>query len=294
MLEDSGIHILLKKADKQINVDFTCIDMNKDVLTEDSATENLQHAACSADMAYIIYTSGSTGKPKGVMVNHQSIVNTLCWRKQAYGYSAADTTLQVPSFSFDSSVEDIFTSLLSGATLVLIKDLKVNVNELISVLRTHKVTNLLAVPSFYQNVLNTIEHPLNDLRFVTIAGEGFNEHLVQQHFEKLPHVRLFNEYGPTENSVCSTWSELRKGDQKVLIGRPISNHKVYILDDEQQVMPLGASGELCVSGEGLARGYLNNPGLTAEMFVSNPFIPGKECTAPEISQDFCRTGTSNI
>nr|WP_309245933.1 non-ribosomal peptide synthase/polyketide synthase [Bacillus glycinifermentans] len=275
MLEDSGIHILLKKADKQINVDFTCIDMNKDVLTDDSGTENLQHAAGSADMAYIIYTSGSTGKPKGVMVNHQSIVNTLCWRKQAYGYSPADTTLQVPSFSFDSSVEDIFTSLLSGATLVLIKDLKVNVNELISVLRTHKVTNFLAVPSFYQNVLNTIEHPLNDLRFVTIAGEGFNEHLVQKHFEKLPHVRLFNEYGPTENSVCSTWSELRKGDRKVLIGRPISNHKVYILDAEQRVMPLGASGELCVSGEGLARGYLNNPDLTAEMFVSNPFIPGE-------------------
>ncbi|MEC1536488.1 non-ribosomal peptide synthase/polyketide synthase [Bacillus sonorensis] len=275
MLEDSGIDILLKKTGRQINVDLTCIDMGKQGLTEGRCTDNLPHFGNSSDMAYVIYTSGSTGKPKGVMVNHQSIVNTLCWRKQSYRYTPADATLQVPSFAFDSSVEDIFTTLLSGAKLVLIKDLKVNASDIISTIRAHQVTNLLAVPSFYQTLLNTIDHPLENLRFVTIAGESCNDHLLQQHFEKLPDVQLFNEYGPTENSVCSTWRELRPGDQKVLIGRPISNHKVYILDGEQRLVPIGTPGELCLSGEGLARGYINNPRLTADKFVSNPFVPGE-------------------
>ncbi|WP_411810134.1 bacitracin non-ribosomal peptide synthetase BacC [Bacillus paralicheniformis] len=275
MIEDSGISILLKKADKQIDVDLTCIDMNEKGLTKDKATENLEHTSGSSDMAYVIYTSGSTGKPKGVMVNHQSIVNTLYWRKQSYGYSTADTTLQVPSFSFDSSVEDIFTTLISGAKLVLIRDLRMNPREIIGALRTHKATNLLAVPSFYLSLLDTIEQPLEDLRFITVAGEGFNESLIRQHFEKLPNVKLFNEYGPTENSVCSTRGELQKDDEKVVIGRPISNHKAYILNHNQQLLPLGTPGELCLSGEGLARGYLNRPDLTLGKFVPNPFVPGE-------------------
>ncbi|WP_026579340.1 bacitracin non-ribosomal peptide synthetase BacC [Bacillus sp. SB47] len=275
MIEDSGISILLKKADKQIDVDLTCIDMNEKGLTKDKATENLEHTSGSSDMAYVIYTSGSTGKPKGVMVNHQSIVNTLYWRKQSYGYSTADATLQVPSFSFDSSVEDIFTTLISGAKLVLIRDLRMNPREIIGALRTHKATNLLAVPSFYLSLLDTIEQPLEDLRFITVAGEGFNESLIRQHFEKLPNVKLFNEYGPTENSVCSTRGELQKDDEKVVIGRPISNHKAYILNHNQQLLPLGTPGELCLSGEGLARGYLNRPDLTLGKFVPNPFVPGE-------------------
>ncbi|WP_145625238.1 bacitracin non-ribosomal peptide synthetase BacC, partial [Bacillus paralicheniformis] len=275
MIEDSGISILLKKADKQIDVDLTCIDMNEKGLTKDKATENLEHTSGSSDMAYVIYTSGSTGKPKGVMVNHQSIVNTLYWRKQSYGYSTADATLQVPSFSFDSSVEDIFTALISGAKLVLIRDLRMNPREIIGALRTHKATNLLAVPSFYLSLLDTIEQPLEELRFITVAGEGFNESLIRQHFEKLPNVKLFNEYGPTENSVCSTRGELQKDDEKVVIGRPISNHKAYILNHNQQLLPLGTPGELCLSGEGLARGYLNRPDLTLGKFVPNPFVPGE-------------------
>ncbi|MCY8372394.1 non-ribosomal peptide synthase/polyketide synthase, partial [Bacillus haynesii] len=275
MIEDSGISILLKKADKQIDVDFTCIDMNEKGLAKDMATENLGDTSGSSNMAYVIYTSGSTGKPKGVMVNHQSIVNTLYWRKQSYGYSTADATLQVPSFSFDSSVEDIFTTLISGAKLVLIRDLRMSPREIIGTMRMHKATNLLAVPSFYLSLLDTIEQPLEDLRFVTVAGEGFNESLIRLHFEKLPNVKLFNEYGPTENSVCSTRGELRKDDEKVVIGRPISNHKAYILNHNQQLLPLGTPGELCLSGEGLVRGYLNRPDLTLEKFVPNPFVPGE-------------------
>ncbi|MGX5439997.1 non-ribosomal peptide synthase/polyketide synthase [Bacillus thuringiensis] len=274
MLEDSGIEILLKQENKQVDYDLTCIDINVQKI-KDRFTENLPSLNKSSDMAYIIYTSGSTGKPKGVMVNHKSILNTLCWRKEAYQYSESDITLQMPSFSFDSSVEDIFTTFLSGAKLILIEDIRMNFSKFINIIQDNKVTNLLAVPSYYNNLLNTIDKPLVDLRFVTIAGEGFNGNLIKKHFEKMPHVRLFNEYGPTENSVCSTICELKQEDQKVLIGKPISNNRVYILDKENNLVSLGVAGELCVSGEGLARGYLNRPELTAEKFVPNPFIPGE-------------------
>ncbi|HDX9649186.1 TPA: amino acid adenylation domain-containing protein, partial [Bacillus cereus] len=274
MLEDSGIEILLKQENKHVDYDLTCIDINVQKI-KDRFTENLPSLNKSSDMAYIIYTSGSTGKPKGVMVNHKSILNTLCWRIESYQYSESDITLQMPSFSFDSSVEDIFTTLLSGGKLILIEDIRMNFSKFINIIQNNKVTNLLAVPSYYNNLLNTIDKPLVDLRFVTIAGEGFNENLITKHFQKMPHVKLFNEYGPTENSVCSTICELKQEDQKVLIGKPISNNRVYILDMENNLLPLGVAGELCVSGEGLARGYLNRPELTAEKFVPNPFIPGE-------------------
>ncbi|MBA4538759.1 amino acid adenylation domain-containing protein, partial [Bacillus aquiflavi] len=274
MIEDSGIKVLLKKEHKKVNGDLICIDMNVEE-TEEKFTGKLPNVNNSSDMAYIIYTSGSTGKPKGVVVNHQSILNTLCWRKKSYQYSESDITLQVPTFSFDSSVEDIFTTLISGARLVLIEDLRLNFNKFIDTIQNNKVTNLLVVPSFYNSLLNTIDNPLENLRFVTIAGEGFNENLIKKHFEKMPQVRLFNEYGPSENSVCSTLYELKQGDQKALIGKPITNNKVYIINREDDLAPLGVAGELCVSGEGLARGYLNRPELTAEKFVPNPFVPGE-------------------
>ncbi|MFP3739877.1 AMP-binding protein, partial [Burkholderia sp. SIMBA_019] len=114
----------------------------------------------------------------------------------------------MPSFSFDSSVEDIFTTLVSGAQLVLMKDLRLNLNKLITILGDYKVTNLLAVPSYYNNLLDMISERLNHMRFVAIAGEGFSDALIKKHFRKLQDVQLFNEYGPTENSVCSTVCEL--------------------------------------------------------------------------------------
>ncbi|MED4404214.1 non-ribosomal peptide synthetase, partial [Metabacillus fastidiosus] len=274
MLVDSGIEILVKKENKKVDQDLICIDVNLEKV-KGRVKENLPDLNKSSDMAYIIYTSGSTGNPKGVMVNHNSIVNTLCWRIRYYQYNEGDITLQMPTFSFDSSVEDIFTTLLSGAKLVLIEDIRVNFNKFINTVKHNKVTNLLAVPSYYNKLLDMIDEPIENMRFVTIAGEGFNENLIKKHFEKMPHVRLFNEYGPSENSVCSTVHELKQGDQKALIGKPITNNKVYILDRNNNLAPLGVAGELCVSGAGLARGYLNRPELTAEKFVLNPFVPGE-------------------
>ncbi|MBX4267613.1 amino acid adenylation domain-containing protein, partial [Clostridium estertheticum] len=279
MLEDSKATVLLvdKKycviENKQL---IKMIDLsNKEIFV--GSELNLENINFKNNMAYIIYTSGTTGKPKGVIVNHESILNTLCWRKKIYNYSINDTTLQIPSFSFDSSVEDVFTPLISGAKLLLIREeLRLNFNEFKNTIKNNKVTNFLAVPSYYNNLLDAIDDELENLRFITVAGEGFNENLIKKHFEKLPQVRLFNEYGPTENSVCSTLCELKSGDKKVLVGKPISNNEAYILSNGNKLLPIGVAGELCIAGEGLARGYLNRPELTKEKFVANPFEPGEK------------------
>ncbi|MCK5055061.1 MAG: amino acid adenylation domain-containing protein, partial [Candidatus Aminicenantes bacterium] len=221
--------------------------------------------------AYIIYTSGSTGRPKGVAVAHRSIVNTLQWRRNYYRFDFNDVVLQLPSFSFDSSVEDIFTSLISGSKLVLIRhEQRLETQFLKTFIKKRCITHFLIVPGLYKRYITEISGSLRSLRSVTLAGESFSRELVEEHFEKLPHVRLVNEYGPTENSVCATVYEFTQEKTRVLIGAAIHNVKCYVLDKNREPVPLGVTGELCVSGKGVAKGYLNRPELTAEKFASGP------------------------
>ncbi len=225
--------------------------------------------------AYIIYTSGSTGKAKGVVVEHRSIINTLLWRKDYYSFAPGDVILQVLGFTFDSSVEDIFTTLISGAALTLVPQANVyDLQYLSRVITGTRVTYLLIVPGFYKSFLAEIPGALTGLRAVTVAGDNITEPLVAAHYRELPQVRLFNEYGPTENSVCSTVYEFPPLAPRVLIGKPVHNVYCYILDALDRPAPLGVPGELCVSGRGLARGYLERPELTREKFIANPFVPG--------------------
>lgn len=225
-------------------------------------------------LAYIIYTSGSTGEPKGVAIRHKSIVNTLIWRKNYYNFSQSDVTLQVPSYFFDSSVEDIFTPLISGATLLMINSATVkNVDVLLELCYKNKVTNFLMIPSLYKEFLLRIKSPLN-LRFVSIAGEDFDISLVTKHFDVQSEVELVNEYGPTECSVCATVFKFSKESNKVLIGKPIPGIKAYVLNTDMNICPEGIPGELYLSGVGLTRGYHKNASLTGRTFIPNPYDEG--------------------
>ena len=125
------------------------------------------------------------------------------------------------------------------------------------------------VPSLYKKVINEMNTDFSSLRCITVAGEGFTEELVQEHFAKMKDVQLYNEYGPTENSVCTTVYKFN-GCGKVLIGKPIANVKCYILDKDNNMLPIGFAGELCISGKGITCGYLNKPELTEEKFVDHP------------------------
>ena len=269
ILENSNASILITNHENEISNNFE----NRIVLSDlDYSSEvSYKKRSTPSGYAYIIYTSGTTGKPKGVIIKHKNIVNTLLWRKNLYKFNKNTTVFQIPSFSFDSSVEDIFTPLISGGKLVLPSTPKVDINKMCEDIKKYNVTNFLVVPSLYKILLKEKHEYLKNMKIVTIAGEDFNDLLVKEHFEKLPKVRLINEYGPTENSVCSTFYELKHNDTDIFIGKPISNCKCYCLNDNLKPFPVGVPGELYVSGPGVSEGYLNMPEKTKERFIDNPF-----------------------
>ncbi|MGM1050693.1 MAG: amino acid adenylation domain-containing protein, partial [Bacillota bacterium] len=276
-IEDSGAEILLTHSWLSEKIEFEGAKINLDnAQFYDDETDDLEIVNSSNDLAYVIYTSGSTGVPKGVMVKHRSIINTLLWRKGYYGFNDKDVTLQIPSYTFDSSVADIFTSLISGSSLILIdQDKRLEISYLKNTIIKNEVTNFLITPSSYNSLLDSGLGDIETLRVITVAGESLRESVLRKHFEIFKDVRIINEYGPTENSVCTTVHEIEDKESEVLIGKPISNISVYILDKHGSLSPIGVPGELCVGGAGLAHGYLNRTELTAEKFVPNPFIPGE-------------------
>ncbi|MFF5445635.1 amino acid adenylation domain-containing protein [Streptomyces sp. NPDC012888] len=227
-------------------------------------------AATPSDLAYVMFTSGTTGTPKGVAVEHRAIVNTVTWRNAHYGFGPRDVVLAVPRPSFDSAVEDTFCALTSGARLLLPRrDRITDRRYLTGLIEERGVTHFLITPMLHKRLLEGMEaRRARSLRSVTIAGEGFTTSLTREHFRRLPDVELYNEYGPSENAVCSTVHRLRPTDERVLIGRPVPHTEAFVLDEDGAPVPPGGTGELYLAGAGLARGYLGDPGLTARRFVT--------------------------
>lgn len=271
MISDSKCNFLLKSESTNFennNIKTFLVDANK--LTKNVEFKNESNPE---NLAYIIYTSGSTGRPKGVMIKHKNIVNTLLWRKNLYNFNTEISVLQIPSFSFDSSVEDIFVPLISGSKLILLKQNNTNFNVpmMQELIEKYHPNNMLIVPSFYNVLLNELSEKLKDFKHIIVAGEGFSSELVSKHFSLLPNVKLYNEYGPTENSVCSTFYEFDGKDNTVYIGTPISNCKCYVLNENLKLQPFNIKGELYVSGPGVSSGYIGRDDLNKQRFLQNPF-----------------------
>ncbi|MFO0958314.1 MAG: amino acid adenylation domain-containing protein [Isosphaeraceae bacterium] len=227
------------------------------------------------DIAYVIYTSGSTGKPKGVMVTHANAVHSTSARLLAYPEPVAGFLL-LSSFAFDSSVAGLFWTLAAGGTLVLPPDDAANDPVgLGKRIDDEGVSHLLCVPSLYGLLLSETQAPaLSALKVAIVAGEACSRALVRRHRDRLPQAALYNEYGPTEASVWSTFARCDDAPDDGLpvpIGRPIPNARAYVLDRHRQPVPIGVAGELYVGGEGVAPGYRNRPELTAERFLPDPF-----------------------
>jgi amino acid adenylation domain-containing protein len=219
-------------------------------------------------LAYIIYTSGSTGKPKGVMIEHGGLMTSTLARKSYYNESGA--VLLIPSFAFDSSVAVIFGTLTTGGKLILCKSELIKDPHHIKGL-LHDTETILCVPSYYRFLLEEDLLAKAKLSNVIVAGENLDESLVKLHFEKSGNASLYNEYGPTECTVWASVAKIHTPSEKVTIGKPIDYLKIYIISRDNQLNPINVPGELCISGHGLSRGYLNNPELTMEKFVKCPF-----------------------
>jgi nonribosomal peptide synthetase DhbF len=224
--------------------------------------------------AYVIYTSGSTGRPKGVVVTHEAIVNRLVWMQDRFGLEADDRVLQKTPFGFDVSVWEFFWPLSQGATLVLAKpDGHRDPAYLTRLIREQRVTTVHFVPSMLRAFLDEPAAARCDsVRRVICSGEALPAEVQEQYFTTL-NAPLFNLYGPTEAAVDVTWWECRAGDPVVPIGSPVWNTSVYVLDANLSPVPTGVAGELYLAGVQLARGYVAQPGLTADRFVADPFGP---------------------
>ncbi|MBG4856127.1 non-ribosomal peptide synthase/polyketide synthase [Pseudomonas aeruginosa] len=281
MLEDSGVQLLLSQSHLKLPLaqGVQRIDLDQaDAWLENHAGNNPAIELNGENLAYVIYTSGSTGKPKGAGNRHSALSNRLCWMQQAYGLGVGDTVLQKTPFSFDVSVWEFFWPLMSGARLVVAApgDHR-DPAKLVELINREGVDTLHFVPSMLQAFLQDEDvASCTSLKRIVCSGEALPADAQQQVFAKLPQAGLYNLYGPTEAAIDVThWTCVEEGKDAVPIGRPIANLACYILDGNLEPVPVGVLGELYLAGRGLARGYHQRPGLTAERFVASPFVAGE-------------------
>jgi amino acid adenylation domain-containing protein len=273
MLEDSNALILLTQNKLVENIDYNgkIIDLEDERLYEKEKS-NLYKMSEPNNLAYVIYTSGTTGKPKGVMLNHLGISNLKVMFQNDMNIDERDKIIQFASFSFDASVWETTMALLNGAQLnILSKEIINNHIKFVDYLNNNGIT-VATLPPVYLNNIDSNE--IKTLRLLITAGSAIKKEMLNKWSSK---VKYINAYGPTETTICSTkwhYSENVKELDAVPIGKPINNLKVYIVNKNLELLPIGVAGELCVGGEGLARGYLNREELTKEKFVNNPFSPG--------------------
>ncbi|RPH96900.1 MAG: amino acid adenylation domain-containing protein, partial [Calditrichaeota bacterium] len=273
ILQDSQASLILTQetlADQISQFAEKCLDV---AALEESAKaltiDNPLTVTSPENLAYIIYTSGSTGKPKGTLLQHRGAVNMSATFARNFRITPSSRFLQFSSIGFDASVGEILPTLLSGALLVVIdRETMLSASKLVELMEREQVTTAILPPS----VLSVLpDNELPHLQLICSAGEACTPDIVKRWSRGRCYV---NGYGPTENSVGSTFFPVDSPQSlstNIPIGRPFDNVRIYVLDRRLCPVPIGAPGELCVGGLGLARGYLERPDMTAEKFIPDPF-----------------------
>ncbi len=264
MIEDSKTKILLTDfRSKDIIGENTELILLKDKQLYKGENTNLEVINTPRDIAYIIYTSGSTGKPKGVMIEHSSLINLSKWHIDYYKVTEKDNSTKYAGFGFDASVWEIFPYIITGATIHIIdEEIKLDIEKLNQYYNDNDIT-ISFLPT--QICEQFMKQDNKSLRYLLAGGDKL------RYFEG-KNYKVVNNYGPTENTVVTTSFILDKEYENIPIGKPIANTQIYIISKENKLQPIGIPGELCIAGENLARGYLNNIKLTAEKFIENPFV----------------------
>ncbi|MFP5274543.1 amino acid adenylation domain-containing protein [Coleofasciculus sp.] len=270
MLKDAQVSLLLTQQRwvegfPRRSAQVVALDTHEDLAGE--GVENLTKNVQSDNLAYVLYTSGSTGKPKGVAIEHRSVMALVSWATEVFTTEQLAGVLASTSFCFDISVFELFVPLSCGGTIILAE----NVLHLPTLPGADQVTLINTVPSAIAELVRAKGIPAG-VRTVNLAGEALPQRLVQLIYRQDSIEQLFNLYGPSEDTVYSTYTLVERDSEKAPpIGRPVANTHVYILDSQLQPVPIGVPGELHIGGAGLARGYLNRPDLTTEKFIPNSF-----------------------
>jgi amino acid adenylation domain-containing protein len=265
MIQDAGISLVVTTSRQQSRVRLKAQMLLLDGLTStafDSSVENLQ----PEQLAYVMYTSGTTGTPKGVEITHGSLANLVRWCRRAFQVVPDDRTTLFAPVGFDAAVRELWPHLTSGCTLVIPpEDLLRNPEQLQEWLILNEIT-ISYLPTLLASRLVRMSWPANTrLRYVYTGGDALRDYPIQG----LP-FRFVNEYGPAECTVFASSAIVPSNGnptQPPTIGRPIDGVQIYLLDDDLAEVPAGQTGEICIAGEGLARGYRNNPELTSQRFV---------------------------
>jgi len=293
ILNDSNARILVSKVSRKLaGLCPEVIDLNRikaggvpfSLFFEDHpATRNSQLATSSENIAYVIYTSGSTGNPKGVMIEHKQLVNFISHMYNGYNrdFDCHDRCLSLTNITFDVCVCELFLPIAFGSCIVLLSEKKkFNVNDLAETILDKGITFAYIPPGLLKELNTELKPHTSKLRLnkMLVGVEPIRDDGLEDYLALNESMFILNGYGPTETTICSTIFPYRSHEPEgkiVPIGRPLSNTTILILDRKGCLMPLGVPGEICISGDGKGRGYLNNPDLTAEKFVDNPFEPGK-------------------
>lgn len=270
IMQESGCNFIITQTDQKPKI--SSISAEKIILSEEQneiARQKDINPGIEDDeyrLAYIIYTSGSTGKPKGVAVMHHSVIAFFQWARNLFTDEEISGILGSTSVTFDPSVFELFFTLCHGGRLVLVN----NAIEMAYLPSDANVTMLSSVPSAAAELLKMNNGYPATIKTILLGGEPLSTALVNELYDKTPAVKVYDLYGPTEDTYTSTW-KLRSKNDKPTIGRPIPNTQAYILDKNLQPLPIGVAGELHLGGDGLAKGYYNRPDLTEEKFIPNPF-----------------------
>ncbi|RJS52818.1 non-ribosomal peptide synthetase [Bacillus subtilis] len=276
MLSDSGAALLLQseKTEKQL-LDIECEQIIIEDIQKQGETKNVDSSAGPHSLAYIIYTSGSTGKPKGVMIEQRSVIR-LVKNSNYITFTPEDRLLMTSSIGFDVGSFEIFGPLLNGAALHLSdQQTFLDSHQLKRYIEHQGITTIWLTSSLFNHLTEQNEQTFSQLKHLIIGGEALSPSHVNRIRNVCPEVSIWNGYGPTENTTFSTCLHIQKTyELSIPIGRPVGNSTAYILNQWGVLQPVGAVGELCVGGDGVARGYLGRPDLTKEKFVPHPFAPG--------------------
>ncbi|MCP4656303.1 MAG: amino acid adenylation domain-containing protein, partial [bacterium] len=292
MLEDAGVEVLVTDSSAQGGRSRKLVMLpsggeRAHTRAEGAShpTETPTHAGGPENLAYVIYTSGSTGRPKGVAITHHSAVAMLQWAREVFSAEELAGVLAATSICFDLSVFEIFAPLAWGGRVILARDAL----ELPSLRGAAEVRLINTVPSAMTELVRLEAVPAS-VRTVNLAGEVLKGALVERLYRRPTIRRVFNLYGPSEDTTYSTWARIEKRAGEPTIGRPVSGTRAYVLDRSRRPVAIGVVGELFLGGAGLARGYLDRPQPTAESFVPDPFGQQKAGAGARLYRtgDLCR------